>query len=84
MGKNVLEVIEQISGLGKKTTAEILEQIMENFRKLESCDNHLFSIDTTPNKKFNKRWQCINCKGEVDTIAKSWYDKGREHEKNAQ
>lgn len=79
MGKNIFEVIEQISGLGKPTTDEILKQVKENFRKLESCNNHDFSIDLTPDKKFNKKYQCTNCGGSIDWLNKSWYEKGKSH-----
>lgn len=58
---------------------EIFQQVKENSNKLNSCSRHDFSIDTTPDKKFGKRYKCVNCGGEIDSIEKYWYEKGLEH-----
>lgn len=57
---------------------EIMQQVKENSKKLSECSFHEFSIDTTPNKQFDKRYRCIRCEGEVSASSKYWYDKGRE------
>lgn len=54
--------------------------VQANHDKLDGCKNHVFSIDLTPEKRFGKRWRCIYCGGEVDTVSKTWYELGRRHE----
>lgn len=61
---------------------ELMREIKENHRKLESCGKHDFSIDATPDKKFGKMYWCTNCDGEVDAARKLWYEKGLEEAKN--
>jgi DNA-directed RNA polymerase subunit RPC12/RpoP len=62
--------------------AELMKQIKENHKKLEGCGQHNFSIDATPDKKFSKRYKCINCGGEVSYSDKHWYEKGLEQAEN--
>jgi hypothetical protein len=59
----------------------IWDKVQENNKKLESCKEHNFSIDLTPVRKFGKRYACEHCGGEIDSINKSWYEKGVEHGK---
>lgn len=61
----------------KDDARHILEQVKENHKKLDSCTCHDFSVDLTPDQKMLKKYQCVNCKGEVDSIAKYWYEKGQ-------
>ena len=62
---------------------EIMKQIKENHKKLDECIQHEFSIDVTPDKKYAKRYRCVNCGGDVDANEKHWYEKGlHQSEKN--
>jgi hypothetical protein len=63
-------------GLDLKKMATHIE---ENLRNLNKCTKHNFAIDITPEKKFDKRYKCTKCGGEVSATAKYWYEKGREH-----
>jgi len=58
---------------------KIWEQVQANHRKLDSCKYHEFVTDITPQKPYDKKWQCKNCLGEVGDIYKRWYEKGIEH-----
>ena len=58
---------------------EILEQVKSNRAKLDSCIGHKFVGDT--GKVFHK-FKCSNCGGEVDAVAKSWYERGQAHERH--
>lgn len=58
---------------------EIWNEVKENGKKLDSCTKHDFSIDTEPDKKFGKKYQCPNCGGHIDAIKKMWYEKGLKH-----
>lgn len=67
-------------------TTEIREQeeklwkrISENNKLLNSCEQHLFSIDVTPEKTIAKRWKCERCGGVVENINKYWYEQGLKH-----
>ena len=61
---------------GKLLHDEIQEQVKANHAKLDSCSYHDFSKDITPDQTFCKKYQCVNCGGTVDSIAKNWYEKG--------
>ena len=61
---------------------EMMNDIKENHRKLDGCRFHEFSIDVTLDKKFDKRYRCIKCGGEVSAMAKHWYEKGKEQAEN--
>lgn len=58
---------------------EIMKQVIENNKKLKSCDAHVFEIDQTPERKIGKTWECSNCHGTVDSMAKAWYERGFQH-----
>lgn len=62
---------------------EIMSEVVENMRKLDSCSKHNFTIDLHPDRKIGKRWSCENCGGEVDHSAVIWYEKGLEHGSNS-
>jgi hypothetical protein len=61
---------------------ELMKKIKENHRKLDGCCFHEFTIDATTDKKLDKRYRCVNCDGEVNAMAKHWYEKGIEQAKN--
>ncbi len=57
----------------------IFEEVKANHEKLKSCTLHDFSIDLDPDKKINKRWECVNCHGNVGNTEKLWYEDGLKH-----
>lgn len=59
----------------------VWEQVKENQAKLNSCQQHKFSIDVTPNQSWNKQYECEHCGGYVPVQAKRWYEMGVTHEK---
>lgn len=56
---------------------EIFEKVQENEKKLDDCTIHDFSIPMEPGKLV-RRWKCSRCEGEVDVLAKRWYERGLE------
>ena len=60
----------------------IWEKVKENRDKLKSCNRHEFSIDLDPEMILGKKWKCKNCLGTLDTVNKSWYEKGLTHGKD--
>lgn len=58
---------------------EIWNQVVENDKLLKSCLLHSFDIDLSPDRKIGKRWKCSKCNGEVDSMAKLWYERGLMH-----
>lgn len=61
----------------------IFTRVKENQERLRSCPRHSFDIDITPGQQISKKWACIHCKGEVDTIHKAYYEDGLKHEREA-
>ena len=55
----------------------IWDTVVANRDRLNGCAGHFFSVDLDPEKPLGKHWQCLVCGGEVDSIAKSWYEDGR-------
>jgi ribosomal protein L44E len=61
---------------------ELMRDIKDNHKKIDSCSKHDFSIDATPDKKFSKMYRCNNCGGEVQATTKRWYEIILEHGKD--
>jgi hypothetical protein len=57
----------------------LIERVRRNYRILDTCFRHDFSIDLRPDTMVGKRWKCANCSGEVDSIRKDWYEMGLHH-----
>jgi hypothetical protein len=55
---------------------EVLNNVKENRRKLDSCNYHEFE-DMTSDKLIGKKYKCKNCQGEVDGLSFYWYNLGR-------
>ena len=55
----------------------IWQEVKANHAKLEACSRHQFE-PLQPGQILTK-YRCTACLGEVDAIAKSWYEKGLEH-----
>lgn len=61
--------------MNRKTSQEIFNEVKENHKKLRECKLHDFR-DITLDRKINKKYQCNNCKGEINSINHSWYLRG--------
>ena len=74
-----IDDFSRITGLRKSTINEVWEEVKANHAKLDACDGpHVFEpIDAK--KVVGRRYRCGLCKGEVDAINRSWYEKGLEH-----
>jgi hypothetical protein len=59
----------------KEENRQIMETAKENWKRLNSCRLHDFSVEIEPQRKFFERYQCVNCGGHVDKTAKHWYEK---------
>ncbi len=72
------DALSRISGLSKGTIRKIAIKVVENNKILNSCSIHSFD------KEISKRkWKCSNCGGTVNSLAKSWYEKGLSHDSPA-
>lgn len=78
MDKDIVSVMSGISGISKTDTRQILDRVIENNKKLDSCSKHDFK-PIGQKKIVGNRYKCTNCEGEVDSINASWYNKGLEH-----
>lgn len=76
------ELIEKLTGVNKSEQIRIMEQVKQNHKLLNSCNLHDFSIDTTPDRTFGKKFKCSNCGGVVDATEKRWYELGLTHSSN--
>jgi hypothetical protein len=57
----------------------IIEEVRENRRRLDSCEEHEF-VSTDP-KTVGAKHRCMRCGGTVDPINAHWYRRGLEHGK---
>jgi len=76
---NALEVLGKVSGLGTDEAKRIFEQVKENQRRLDECVGPHDFQPIGEEKKFGRRHVCTLCKGEIDSINKSWYETGLKH-----
>ncbi len=76
---NLIDAMSNVSGLPRSETNEIWEKVKKNRQRLDSCSQHHFTLDLTPDKSIAKRWRCTRCSGEIDGVNKSWYELGLEH-----
>lgn len=69
---------------------QIIAEIKANSAKLDACILHDFSIcldrvtkkpidNPEPKQMFGAKWRCKNCGGDVDAMAKRWYNLGLQH-----
>lgn len=77
-----MDEFSRITGLSKPVINEVWEEVKANHARLDTCTGpHKFvPIDAT--KVLGRRYVCSLCKGEVDSINRSWYEKGFEHAQN--
>jgi len=91
--KSIHDLGEMV-GIPRKDTDSILVAIRSNQKLLEECTKpHDFSVcldrhtkqpikDPTPAQHFGAKWGCSKCGGYVDSIDKSWYNKGLQDAKS--
>lgn len=54
----------------------ILAQVRANQAALKGCAGpHDFSVNSEP-RRLGGRWRCTRCGGEVDFLARHWYQNG--------
>lgn len=73
--------IEKLTGIPSDESRRIFEEVKLNSARLENCAGpHDFEPhgDLRP---FRRKWKCTKCEGVIDSIAKSWYDRGLRHGK---
>ena len=75
--KKGLARLSEASGISIKTMKEIWTEVKKNQALLNSCSFHEFEFHPDPN--MSRRFLCKNCKGVVDAVRKSWYEKGLAH-----
>lgn len=81
---NVLDVLGEVSGLGRPTVNSILAEVRANMAKLDACPRHVFvgvfesAIKCKDGLAF-QRYLCTRCGGSVDSSAARWYRLGLEH-----
>jgi hypothetical protein len=50
-----------------------------NGARLDACPGPHVFLDLTPEKRVGKKWRCSGCGGEVDGVARAWYQAGLAH-----
>ena len=79
-GPSVVDVLSKVSGISKEEVLKIRERVRDNHARLDACAGpHVFE-DVTPEKIVGKEFVCKLCAGRVDSQARAWYERGREHE----
>ena len=79
-GPSVIDVLSKASGISKEEVLKIRERVRDNHARLDACAGpHVFE-DVTPEKIVGKEFACKLCSGRVDSQARAWYERGREHE----
>lgn len=76
-----LDVLSKFTGIDKSEIKTIIQQIKENRERLSGCKRHNFT-ELPDQKTLNKKYQCANCKGEINALEKYWYDIGVKDGKN--
>ena len=65
--------------LRREQLDQLWRDVQGNRRILDACQHHDFSIDLSPTRTIGKQWQCCNCGGHVDSMAKHWFEVGIAH-----
>ena len=71
-----IAIMSSVTGLPRKTVAEIAAEVKANHELLDACLYHEFS-PILPRVKLGQRYRCIECGGEVDHHAWYWHERGR-------
>lgn len=89
MALTVHQVAEKL-GIDSNTTDRVLFEVKVNQGRLKLCEKpHDFSIvldritkepieNPTPDQRLFARCRCTKCGGEVDAMARLWYERGLE------
>lgn len=78
---NGLDAISKVSGISKPDMLKIFEEVKANSALLNSCSRHAFEPFQKYPSGMVKKYKCSNCGGTVDSLARSWYERGLEHGK---
>ena len=76
---SAIDDFSKITGLSKPVINEVWEEVKANHARLDSCIGPHEFTPIDPDKVVGRRYVCGLCKGEVDSIDRSWYEKGLEH-----
>jgi transposase-like protein len=77
----IFEVINKITG-GKVTREEasqILKEVKANQARLNACEGPHDFQPMGPTDKLRQRYRCSKCQGEVESLARTWYEDGLRH-----
>lgn len=69
-------VMSDLTGLSRQSITDIAAEVKANRDRLESCPYHEFS-PILPRVPIRQRYRCIECGGEVDSLAYYWHEQGR-------
>lgn len=72
--------LSEISGISTSEVETIIVKVKENHRLLAGCSRHTFGLPVNE-KPFGGHWKCMTCGGEVDAMARHWYQLGMKHAK---
>ena len=73
---NGVSFMAEVTGLPRKTVAEIAAEVRVNQQRLRGCVRHDFE-PLPPLTTINQRHRCIHCDGEIDYHAWYWHEQGR-------
>lgn len=65
--------------VSREEAKALWEKVQANGRALDACAGPHVFVDVTPEKRIGKRYRCATCCGEVDGVARSWYEQGLAH-----
>lgn len=74
---NSLDTLSRLTGIQRTEMDKIVVEVKANQAKLVACRRHAFVVIGEP--RYNARYRCANCGGEVDSSARFWYEEGRKH-----
>lgn len=81
-GKGIdgLEVMGEVTGLGREEMVKIHEEVKANHAKLNACPGpHDFQPESDPPTRRVNRFRCTKCGGTVSLSDYKWYQDGLKH-----
>lgn len=55
----------------------IYDEVKQNYEKLNNCKHHKFK-QKGEQRKFQRKYRCMNCDGVIDSISYKWFMTGYE------